>query len=423
MMNSKSLMVLIAAVSVSIGQSIKISGVVKDSATGTALAGAVVQLSRHTYVDTTDTSGNFKLQGDVTSTTAQYLGSDLFPLKVGIGNQLEFKSSRAQRIHAAAVNLRGRTVAAVYDGIVAPGNYTIPAPILSAGYYLYVVKTGDSRHAMPFVVAGGVEVKKGISGCAGKSLLPEEEQKVSKSGLRSSSESGGIVDTIIVSAAGYYQRRIPVTAAVISGLEINCWKYADSVIDIDGNVYHTVIISTQTWMVENLKTTKYNDGTAIPLVQDSAAWAKLNTPGYCWYNNDSTAYKKTYGALYNWYAAGTGKLAPTGWHIPTDTEWNTLKSFLGVDSLAGGKLKETGFAHWISPNAGATNETGFSALPGGYRNAGGPYAGIGGYGTWWSSTESSATSSWTRNLYYYNAFVDRASPFKKYGFSVRCIRD
>ena len=120
-----------------------------------------------------------------------------------------------------------------------------------------------------------------------------------------------------------------------SGLS-NVVTATPNVVDIDGNVYHTVTIGTQVWMVENLKTTKYNDGTAIPLVTDNTAWGALTTPGYCWYNNDSATYKNTYGALYNWYAVNTGKLAPTGWHVPTDSEWTVLTTYLGGQSVAGG---------------------------------------------------------------------------------------
>jgi len=109
-----------------------------------------------------------------------------------------------------------------------------------------------------------------------------------------------------------------------------------TVTDIDGNVYHIVAIGTQVWMAENLKTTKYNDGTFIPLVTDSTAWGNLSTPGYCWYNNDAATYKNTYGALYNWFTVNTGKLSPKGWHIPSDTEWETLITYLGGESLAGG---------------------------------------------------------------------------------------
>jgi uncharacterized protein (TIGR02145 family) len=197
-----------------------------------------------------------------------------------------------------------------------------------------------------------------------------------------------------------------------------------TVTDNDGNVYNTVTIGTQVWLTENLKTTKYNDGTAIPLVTDYTAWSNLTAPGYCWYDNNEATYKNTYGALYNWYTVSTGKLCPTGWHVPSDAEWTTLTTSLGDESVAGDKLKETGTAHWTSPNRGATNETGFTALPGGHRYVDGMcnYIGLGGY--WWSSTEVSTASAWLRFMSCYDAGVYSYDYYSKQeGFSIRCLRD
>jgi uncharacterized protein (TIGR02145 family) len=177
-------------------------------------------------------------------------------------------------------------------------------------------------------------------------------------------------------------------------------------------------------MAENLKTTKYNDGTSIPLVTDGAAWAALSTPGYCWYNNDAATYKATYGGLYNWYTVNTGKLCPTGWHVPTDAEWTTLTTYLGGESVAGGRLKETGTTHWASSNEGATNESGFTALPGGKRSYDGLFNGNKINGVWWSSTEYPSSYAWYRFMYSYLSDVTRDYYYSKpYGFSVRCIKD
>jgi uncharacterized protein (TIGR02145 family) len=176
-------------------------------------------------------------------------------------------------------------------------------------------------------------------------------------------------------------------------------------------------------MAENLKTTKYNDGTAIPNVTDGTAWHALSTPAYCWYNNDAATNKATYGALYNWYTVNTGKLCPTGWHVPTDAEWTTLTDYLGGINVAGGKLKEIGTTHWSSPNTGATNETGFTALPGGSRVGYGYFGGIGSFGDWWSSSESSTYDAWYRNVDNGSSDVDRGDGNKFNGCSVRCVRD
>ena len=196
-----------------------------------------------------------------------------------------------------------------------------------------------------------------------------------------------------------------------------------TVTDIDGNVYHTVTIGTQVWMVENLKTTKYRDGTSIPNVTDNTAWNNLTTGAYCDYNN-TPSNSATYGKLYNWYAATDAhNIAPTGWHVPTDAEWTTLTTYLGGASIAGSKLKETGTTHWPSPNTGATNETGFTALPGGYRSNGGPFDSIGNYCLWWSASEFSATDAWYRYMFHNYSFVNRLNLSKEMGYSVRCVRD
>jgi len=166
-----------------------------------------------------------------------------------------------------------------------------------------------------------------------------------------------------------------------------------------------------------------NDGTTIPLVTDYSDWRYLTTPGYCWYNNDQPNYGNTYGALYNWYTINTGKLCPVGWHVPTDAECTTLSTFLGGESVAGGKMKETGTTHWLSPNTGATDESGFSGLPGGYRLFNGDFNYIGVRGYWWLSTENSVREAWHRDMDTNYANVTRTSLNKEDGFSVRCVRD
>jgi uncharacterized protein (TIGR02145 family) len=193
----------------------------------------------------------------------------------------------------------------------------------------------------------------------------------------------------------------------------------DSIYDSEGNKYRTIQIGSQTWMAENLRSTRFDDGTAIPFVPDVTAWTSLTTPGYCWYNSDSIGY----GALYNWYTANTGKLCPAGWHVPSDEEWTILTDYLGGKSVAGAKLKEEGTSHWLSPNTGATNETGFTALPSGYRSYAGGFNSIKAYGFWWSSTEWASTSAWYRDVYYGYIAADRSNSNKKSGANIRCVKD
>jgi len=187
--------------------------------------------------------------------------------------------------------------------------------------------------------------------------------------------------------------------------------------DQGGNVYKTVTIGTQTWMAENLRTTKYSDGTTIPNVTDGIEWGKITTGAYC--RND-LADISTYGYLYNWYAVNTGKLAPAGWHVATDAEWTTLITYLGGESVAGGRLKETGTTHWQSPNTGATNESGFTALPSGDRVGTGTFYGFGSAGGWWCSDASTALE---RGLFSTVNSVKSSIFPKEVGCSIRCVKD
>lgn len=219
-----------------------------------------------------------------------------------------------------------------------------------------------------------------------------------------------------------------------------------SVTDIDGNVYHTVTIGTQTWMVENLKTTKYNDGNIILNLTNAQAWNPVNTtPAYCWYDNDQTN-NSPYGALYNWYAVNTGKLCPAGWHVPSDEEWATLEIYLqnngynydGTTDSDNNRETNNKIAksmatttYWISsPTTGAVgnidypekrNASDFTALPGGYVDDGFVEIGFGAY--WWSSTDFSIITAYRRTLYFDFSSIHRDDYNKWTGYSVRCVKD
>jgi uncharacterized protein (TIGR02145 family) len=191
--------------------------------------------------------------------------------------------------------------------------------------------------------------------------------------------------------------------------------------------YPSVTVGCQTWMSKNLDVTKYRNGDPIPQVTDKPAWRALTTGAWCYYNNDS-AMGAIYGKLYNWYAVNDPRgLAPAGWHIPIDFEWTLLSKCLGGDAVAGAAMKETGTAHWISPNTGATNSSGFTALPGGYRNIGGTYYTIGTGAKFWSATPandvSRPTFAWLRLLSNSNSINLRTNNNKEDGFSVRCVKD
>ena len=231
--------------------------------------------------------------------------------------------------------------------------------------------------------------------------------------------------------------------------------YGDTVTivtDVEGNIYNTVKIGTQLWMLENLKTSKYNDGSSIPYVTDPLQWGNgfvLTTPQFCWYNNDINN-KNIYGGIYNWLTVSTGKLAPLGWHVPSHSEFGILLKFIDPTTtykqttgdtsfvfmyygsfVAGGALKERGLTHWLSPNTGATNQSGFTALGAGSRDnflaSAGMFNNLGTYGAWWSSTNFtpgiSQGLSFRLLLFNNDASINDAPEGTAEGLSVRCLKD
>ncbi len=192
-------------------------------------------------------------------------------------------------------------------------------------------------------------------------------------------------------------------------------------IDYDGNAYQTFTIGDQVWMAENLRVTHYKNGVAIPIETDGTAWSGLTSGAYCWFDNYYG--NENYGPLYNWYAVDDSRgLCPDGWHVSTHAEWNTLATYLGGASVAGGKMK-TDCNLWESPNIDATNISNFSGLPGGYRDNIGDFLSKTYIGYWWSSTEGSSSDAWGRSLEYNYSSVDEYDGSKRNGFSVRCLRD
>ena len=195
--------------------------------------------------------------------------------------------------------------------------------------------------------------------------------------------------------------------------------------DIDGNIYKTITIGNQTWMAENLKTTKYSDGTLIGTTSPASLDIfDENFPKYQWVYNGTESNVSTYGRMYTWYALTSScNICPSDWHIPTDSEWESLIDYLGGYEVAGSKLKETGLTHWQSPNEEVTNETGFTALPGGYRFYYGGFFDLGKYGIWWTSTEASTIFARMHYMEASSGIVGWNIADKKIGYSVRCIRD
>lgn len=222
----------------------------------------------------------------------------------------------------------------------------------------------------------------------------------------------------------YYIRAYATNSAGTAyGNELS-FKTKGTATDIDGNIYNVVSIGDQVWMVENLKVSRYNDGEPILMITENFVWEFSSSPAYCWYNND-VSNKDSYGAMYNWHAVNSHKLCPQGWHVPTNEEWETLTTYLGGLTSSAAKLKESGYAHWIGSNSDATNESKFTALPGGYRSYhNGAFFRLGENATFWSSTSNNEVEAWSRAITNYDiTSVQIISNHKSYGISVRCILD
>ncbi len=240
---------------------------------------------------------------------------------------------------------------------------------------------------------------------------------------------------ILYTAAGEFDVTLKITTAqgdatetkkgyiVVTQLPGGCGE-TTTVTDIDGNNYAVVTIGSQCWMAENLKTTRFRDGSAIPQVTDAQAWKTQLTPAFCWYDNDN-GNDATYGKLYNWFAIEDPRgLCPTGWHVPSDAEFVVLTKYLGsADDVAGGRLKEAGTEHWEAPNTGASNSSGFTGLPGGMRFQEGQFDHMGRSGLFWSSRRDSESLAYFLTLTFNSAASYRTSIYKRSGFSCRCVKD
>jgi len=293
---------------------------------------------------------------------------------------------------------------------------------INTGLYIITVKGDKYRYSKKLLVNNNSD------GIISMDKISDNKTMAEKKSVMNHGESGAVIYMAYNSGerlkytgiSGIYRTIVTDIPSADTTITFNFYACTDG----DNNNYPVVKIGQQVWIAENLKTTKFNNGQSIPLVQDNQDWCILTTPAFCWYNNDENSHKATYGALYNWYAVNNKNLCPVDWHVPTDAEWTALTNFLGDNSVAGGQLKETGTGHWIPPNVGATNLTGFTALPGGSRVSGGAYSNdMKENGYWWSATESDSTNAWSRSMNFACNCVPIADYIKKFGFSVRCLKD
>jgi uncharacterized protein (TIGR02145 family) len=318
--------------------------------------------------------------------------------------------------------------------------------------------------ALPVVITSDVTAITETTATAGGNVTTDSGDSVTARGVcwntsfgptisNSKTSDGAGSGTFVSNLTGlsgfttYYLRAYATNrAGTAYGNELSFTTSRESIVnDIDGNDYKIVTIGNQIWMAENLKTTKFNDNTTIPDVNDNTLWASLITPAYCWYLNDAAVYKANYGALYNWYvldaASNGGKnVCPIGWHVPADAEWTTLTDYLtkndygyggSGNQIAKSMADTTGWNTDGTPgNIGndqaSNNSSGFKALPGGYRsdsNFNGAFYDASGGGYWWSVTEASASAANFRYLYYNSGNVTSGNIYKQNGFSVRCLKN
>jgi uncharacterized protein (TIGR02145 family) len=294
-------------------------------------------------------------------------------------------------------------------------------PVLTTTAVIYITQTTATCGGNITGDGGAAVIARGV--CWGINQTPTIADNKTANGTGTGSFTSVI--TGLTANTTYYERAFATNSAGTAYGSVVSFTTPGTLTDIDGNVYNTVVIGTQVWMAENLKTTRYRNGDPIRYISDSTQWnIYLATGAYCTYRNDNS-YANIYGHLYNWYAVNNNrKIAPSGWHIPSNDEWTTLTTFLGGFLVAGGKLKEAGTTHWASPNTGATNETGFTALPGGYRDGyEGMFEYLKTYLYMWSSTSADNSKGWCRFMDN-EGIIESEFVFEKiFGFSVRCMKD
>ncbi len=348
---------------------------------------------------------------------------------------LEFVPPAKGEAMISVIDITGRPVDQIYS-YLETGSQEFRLSGLKKGLYLVSV-TGTSYQFSKKMISMGssegiLKIEKIASNQrSANGTLIEKKAGISPTIIDMPYVSGDRLKFVVRS--GIYttiQTDIPTRDKVLTFNFVKC-------VDGDNNNYPIIEIGNQIWMAENLKTTKYNDGTSIPLITDNCEWKNLKTPGVCWYNYDEASNKASYGALYNWYAADTSELCPTDWHVPTDEEWKTLERFLGMTwessnksgfrgTDQGSQLKST--TGWQCGGNGS-NSSGFSGLPSGARWLDtGKFQGLGTFAGWWSSSEIFGDGALIRYLYYYYNSVNRMAEYsshmgKQNGFSVRCLKD
>jgi uncharacterized protein (TIGR02145 family) len=411
-------------------QTISISGIVKDTA-GIGISGATVTLENASISTMTGAGGSFTLTNDPTAIQPNVTNRTLAASAVRLQNgKLVFTLSGNTPVSISILDIGGRQI---YKNkkTYGSGTHGIYTPLQGAGIYLHRVSIGNETHTFKSLLFGTFLTERTVVS-NGTSALANQAKP-----------TGVIADVLFIVKEGQLNYRDSIRASDTSGILVKMIPNAGNVTDADGGVYQSVRIGSQVWTVENWRCTKYNDGTTIPNVTESGesggitGWQNLATGAYCYFENNAANNAK-YGALYNWFAVNTGKLAPAGWRVPTDADWDTLQNYLiekgynwdgtaTENKIAKSMAAKTDWTictveGTVGNDLSKNNASGFSALPGGNRSHGGDFCqSCPGY--WWSATEFGSTHANYRYIGYDYYYLDGRSFYKCSGYSVRLLRD
>ena len=409
-------------------QTINISGTVEDT-TGVGISGAMVKLEVADISTTTGSDGSFTLTNGSTHVQSDFIRSAVATNPMQIHNgKISFSLSGNTIV---VIRIHGVCGRLLYNSnrTYGSGTHAIAVPLKATGIFIYKLNIGNETYSFKSSPFGTF--------ATGRNAAPDNSSALAKQ----AKTSVLIADVISVVKEGQINYRDLIKTSDTTGIVVKMIPNAGNVTDADGNVYQSVRIGSQVWTVENLRTTKYSDGTAIPgPTFTSSQWSDLTTPAYCWYE-DSTgaAYRRKWGALYNWYAVNTGKLAPEGWRVPSDADWTTLMNYLiangynwdgtTIENKVAKSLAAKTLWHVYDVsgtpgnNLSKNNASGFSALPGGYRGDLGNFYRQSSFGNWWSTTEDFASYAYYRFLGFSYEYLGFNITNLSYGFSVRLLRD
>jgi uncharacterized protein (TIGR02145 family) len=425
---NKTVVMFLAVAAACQAQTFNISGAVKTIG-GNGIEGVTVRLGKAGLSTATGPNGSFTLAGTVTGAhhPTGYSSFHRDRLFNSIDGRLHYKAAGQAAVKAVVYDCNGRVLVSL--GMLAvPGNNTMPLPHFGSGIQICRVSMNAEQYTF-----------KCVSGTAANRTLVSLWKGRASSWLAKA--TGQIDDALVFTKDGYQVFRLAVTKSDTSGLQITMAPLeTGTVTDADGQVYKTVRYGNQVWTVENLRTTKNNDGTVIPLITDNDAWNASNTPARCFYDTlPDTAAQRKWGALYNWYSVKTGKLAPAGWHVSTDADWDTLQNYLiarGCNSdgtTVGNKIAKSmaSKTDWlpgtdsgaVGNDTGRNNASGFSGLPAGYYGITGSAYTRSWYAFWWTATVQDSSSAKARCLTSYYPDLRSETMIKTYGLSVRLVRD